>query len=133
MEFSAQKFFSIMRATVRQPNQPVSMPMPAPEVERKQPNSLWASNRKNFFKDQRASQVGDIVTVLISIKDEAQISIRRVADKPGVAAAIFGPLADAHINVDMIVQNTSADGRTDITFTVPVSEYERAQQVLAAA
>jgi len=72
-----------------------------------------------------------VVTGIAFSKDEAQISIRRVADKPGVAAALFGPLADAHINVDMIVQNTSADGRTDITFTVPVSDYERAQQVLA--
>ena len=52
-----------------------------------------------------------VVTGIAFSKDEAQISIRRVADKPGVAAAIFGPLADANINVDMIVQNVSADGR----------------------
>jgi aspartate kinase len=70
------------------------------------------------------------VTGIAFSKDEAQISIRRVEDKPGVAAALFGPLADANINVDMIVQNTSADGRTDITFTVPVTDYERAKLVL---
>jgi aspartate kinase len=81
--------------------------------------------------DEEEIVESQVVTGIAFSKDEAQISIRRVADKPGVAAAIFGPLADAHINVDMIVQNTSADGRTDITFTVPVSEYERAQQVLA--
>lgn len=52
---------------------PVSMPMPAPVVEQKQPNSLWASNRKNFFKDQRAGNVGDILTVLIAIQDEAEL------------------------------------------------------------
>ena len=53
--------------------------------------------------------------------------IRRVQDKPGVAAAIFGPLAEANINVDMIVQNVSADGATtDMTFTVPAADYERA-------
>ena len=46
-------------------------------------------------------------------KDEAQISLRRVADKPGVAAAVFGPLAEANINVDMIVQNISEDGTLD--------------------
>ena len=55
-----------------------------------------------------------------SPSDEAKITVIRVADQPGVAAAIFGPLADANINVDMIVQNVSLDGRsTDITFTVP--------------
>ncbi|MCB9996505.1 MAG: flagellar basal body L-ring protein FlgH [Rhodospirillales bacterium] len=53
--------------------QPISMPMPAPVVEKKQPNSLWASNRKNFFKDQRASNVGDILTVMIEISDKAEL------------------------------------------------------------
>jgi aspartate kinase len=81
--------------------------------------------------DEEEIVESQVVTGIAFSKDEAQLSIRRVADKPGVAAALFGPLADAHINVDMIVQNTSADGRTDITFTVPVSDYERAQQVLA--
>jgi aspartate kinase len=81
--------------------------------------------------DEEEIVESQVVTGIAFSKDEAQLSIRRVADKPGVAAALFGPLADAHINVDMIVQNTSADGRTDITFTVPVADYERAQQVLA--
>jgi aspartate kinase len=72
-----------------------------------------------------------VVTGIAFSKDEAQISIRRVQDKPGVAAAIFGPLADASINVDMIVQNVSADGATtDLTFTVPAADYERAREVL---
>jgi aspartate kinase len=75
-----------------------------------------------------------VVTGIAFSKDEAQISIRRVADKPGVAAAIFGPLADASINVDMIVQNVSSDGQTtDLTFTVPAADYERAADVLAKA
>ena len=75
-----------------------------------------------------------VVTGIAFSKDEAQISIRRVADKPGVAAAIFGPLADASINVDMIVQNVSPDGQTtDLTFTVPAADYERAADVLAKA
>ena len=75
-----------------------------------------------------------VVTGIAFSKDEAQISIRRVADKPGVAAAIFGPLADASINVDMIVQNVSGDGQTtDLTFTVPSADYERAADVLAKA
>jgi aspartate kinase len=74
------------------------------------------------------------VTGIAFSRDEAQISIREVQDKPGVAAAIFGPLADANINVDMIVQNVSADGKTtDLTFTVPASDYQRALDVLAKA
>jgi len=68
-----------------------------------------------------------VVTGIAFSKDEAQISVRRLQDKPGVAAAIFGPLADNNINVDMIVQSVSADGKTtDLTFTVPASDYERA-------
>src|SRR5713101_2973435 len=75
-----------------------------------------------------------VVTGIAFSKDEAQISIRRVQDKPGVAAAIFGPLSDAHINVDMIVQNVSGDGATtDLTFTVPASDYQRATDVLIKA
>ena len=73
-----------------------------------------------------------VVTGIAFSKDEAQISIRRVQDKPGVAAAIFGPLAEANINVDMIVQNVSGDGATtDLTFTVPAADYQRATDVLS--
>lgn len=53
--------------------QPVSMPMPAPKMVSKQPNSLWQSDSKTFFKDQRATQVGDILTVMVDIKDEADM------------------------------------------------------------
>jgi aspartate kinase len=71
------------------------------------------------------------VTGIAFSKDEAQISVRHVPDKPGIAAAIFGPLADANINVDMIVQNVSADGATtDLTFTVPAADYQRSVDVL---
>ena len=72
-----------------------------------------------------------VVTGIAYSKDEAQITLRRVADKPGVAAAIFGPLADANINVDMIIQVVSSDAvTTDITFTVPTADYERAKDLL---
>jgi len=72
-----------------------------------------------------------VVTGIAYAKDEAQISLRRVADRPGVAAGIFGPLAEANINVDMIVQNISEDGsRTDMTFTVPSSDLGKALAVL---
>jgi aspartate kinase len=75
-----------------------------------------------------------VVTGIAYSKDEAQISLRRVADKPGVAAAVFGPLAEANINVDMIVQNVSEDGTlTDLTFTVTNADYDRARKVLEEA
>src|SRR5438552_3419113 len=75
-----------------------------------------------------------VVTGIAFSKDEAQISLRQIEDKPGVAAAIFGPLADANINVDMIVQNVSEDGKTtDLTFTVPASEYNRARDTIASS
>jgi aspartate kinase len=74
----------------------------------------------------------EVVTGIAYAKDEAQISLRRVADRPGVAAGIFMPLAEANINVDMIVQNISEDGsRTDMTFTVPNTDIEKALAVLA--
>ncbi|GGC78972.1 aspartate kinase [Chelatococcus reniformis] len=74
-----------------------------------------------------------VVTGIAYSKDEAQLTLRRVADKPGVAAAIFGPLADANINVDMIIQVVSDDTTTtDITFTVPRADYDRARTILEA-
>src|SRR5690606_18552523 len=67
-------------------------------------------------------------------KAEAKITLRAVKDKPGVAAAVFGALADESIVVDMIVQNISEDGTTtDITFTLPDGEYDKALKALEAA
>ena len=75
----------------------------------------------------------EVVSSIAYSKDEAKITLIRVADRPGVAAAIFGPLSDANVNVDMIVQNVSEDGRaTDLTFTVSESDYQRALEVLEA-
>jgi aspartate kinase len=72
-----------------------------------------------------------VVSGIAYSRDEAKITVERVADRPGVAAALFGPLADSAINVDMIVQNVSADGATtDMTFTVGKADLERALQVL---
>jgi aspartate kinase len=72
-----------------------------------------------------------VVTGIAYSKDEAQITLRRIADKPGVAASIFVPLAEANINVDMIVQVVSDDTTTtDLTFTVPVADFERAKMIL---
>ncbi|MDZ4792214.1 MAG: aspartate kinase [Hyphomicrobiales bacterium] len=75
-----------------------------------------------------------VVSGIAYAKDEAKVTLLRVADKPGVAARIFGPLADANINVDMIVQNVSDDGRfTDMTFTVPATDLQRALDVIKLA
>jgi aspartate kinase len=72
-----------------------------------------------------------VVSGIAYSRDEAKITVQRVADRPGVAAAIFGPLADNAINVDMIVQNISADGKTtDLTFTVSRADLDRAVEVL---
>jgi aspartate kinase len=75
-----------------------------------------------------------VVTGIAFSRNEAQITLRRVADRPGVAAAIFMPLADAHINVDMIVQVASDDTvTTDMTFTVAANDYDRARAILEKA
>jgi len=70
-----------------------------------------------------------LVTGIAYSKDEAKITLRAVEDRPGVAAAIFKPLAKAGINVDMIVQSKSGQ-RTDITFTVPIADYERSVSLI---
>jgi aspartate kinase len=64
---------------------------------------------------------------------EAKVTIAGVPDRPGVAARVFRPLADAGVNIDMIVQNVSADGRTDISFTLPQADLEKAQPILDRA
>jgi len=75
----------------------------------------------------------EIVAGIAYSRDEAKLTVRRVPDRPGIAAAIFVPLAEAGLNVDMIVQNVSEDGTTDMTFTVSKAEFARAQAVLEAA
>ncbi len=83
-------------------------------------------------EDENVEQL--LVSGIAYSRDEAKITLVQVADRPGVAAGVFGPLADAAINVDMIVQNVSADGQaTDITFTVGKSDMERALKLLEAA
>ena len=74
------------------------------------------------------------VTGIAYTRDEAKITLLRVPDQPGVAASIFGPLADAGVNVDMIVQNISEDGRrTDLTFTISRPDLDRALDVVRKA
>jgi aspartate kinase len=85
--------------------------------------------------DEDEIVVQAIVSGIAYSRDEAKITLRQVADRPGVAAAIFGPLSAANVNVDMIVQNVSAvsTGKTDISFTLPMSEGKKAVDALNAA
>jgi aspartate kinase len=72
-----------------------------------------------------------LITGIAADKNEAKVTLTRVADRPGAVAAIFGPLADANINVDMIIQNVAKDkGETDVTFTVPTADLARATALL---
>ena len=73
----------------------------------------------------------EIVAGIAYSRDEAKVTVKRVPDRPGIAAGIFGPLSEAGINVDMIVQNVSDDGTTDMTFTLSRTDLPRAQAKLA--
>ncbi len=73
----------------------------------------------------------EVVSGVTHSRDEAKVTLRNLPDVPGVAARLFGPLADAAINVDMIVQNVSPDAaRTDLTFTVPRADLPKTLEVL---
>jgi aspartate kinase len=93
------------------------------------------------FEDKPGSLVVDedeiveqpVVSGIAYSRDDAKITLRRVPDRPGVAAAVFGALAKANVNVDMIVQNIGADGSTDMTFTIGKVDLPRAQDVLEKA
>ena len=75
----------------------------------------------------------NVVAGVAYSRDEAKMTLISVADRPGIAAAIFGPLADAGVNVDMIVQNISEEGRTDMTFSCPVDQVARAEKAMGEA
>jgi aspartate kinase len=103
------------------------------------PSCLGKDGSANFYpgtlvcdEDEIVEQ--QVVSGIAYSKDEAKVTLVRVEDKPGVAARVFGPLADNSINVDMIIQNLSDDGKsTDITFTVPQAELARAEDVIRKA
>jgi len=81
--------------------------------------------------DEDEIMESQIVSGVTYSRDEAKVSVLRVEDRPGIAAALFGPLADAHINVDMIVQSVSRDGRhANITFTVSRADLPRTVEIL---
>jgi aspartate kinase len=81
-----------------------------------------------FEEDESMEQA--VISGIAFNRDEAKITVTRVPDRPGVAYAILGPIAQANIDVDMIIQNQSQDGLTDFSFTVHRNEYDRAMRVL---
>jgi len=70
-----------------------------------------------------------VISGITHNKNEARITVRKVPDRPGIAAKIFTPIAEASINVDMIIQNTRAGGLTDLTFTVPKADFKKAMDI----
>ena len=83
--------------------------------------------------DEEEIMESNVVSGVAYSRDEAKLTLLSVADRPGIAASIFGPLAEAGVNVDMIVQNISEDGRTDMTFSCPVDEVAKASAAMEAA
>ena len=71
-----------------------------------------------------------VVSGIAYDKNEAKITLVQIPDKPGIASKLFKPLTDANINVDMIVQNISTEGNTDLTFTVAKSDFKRAMEII---
>ncbi len=96
---------------------------------------------RSSFNDNPGTLVtkedADMEAVLVSgitfDKNEAKISVMRVPDKPGIAAKLFSPLSEANITVDMIIQNVSHEGYTDLTFTVPRADFKKALKIVEEA
>ena len=85
----------------------------------------------SFEEDSNMEQA--TITGIAFSRDEAKLTVMAVPDRPGIAYQILGPIADANIEVDMIIQNVSVEGKTDFTFTVPRADYAKAQDLLNAS
>ncbi|TCP43988.1 aspartate kinase [Rhodovulum marinum] len=90
-------------------------------------------NSGTLVCDEEEIMEQNVVSGVAYQRDEAKMTLISVADRPGIAAAIFGPLARAGVNVDMIVQNISEEGRTDMTFSCPVNQVARAKDAMDKA
>jgi aspartate kinase len=88
-------------------------------------------NSGTLVCDEDEIMESKVVSGVAYSRDEAKMTLLRVADRPGVAAAIFGPLSDAGVNVDMIIQNISEEGFTDMTFSCPTNQVMRAERAIA--
>ena len=91
------------------------------------------SNAGTLVCSEEEIMESNIVSGIAHSKDEAKMTLISVADRPGIAAAIFGPLSEAGVNVDMIIQNIAEEGRTDMTFSCPTDQVLRAEKALNSA
>ncbi len=96
-------------------------------------NSTGAELPGTLVVDEDEIVEKELVAGIAYSREEAKVTVQHVPDRPGIAAAVFGPLAQAGVNVDMIVQNVSASGSTDMTFTVGRADLPRARAILEAA
>jgi aspartate kinase len=85
-----------------------------------------------WVTSQEPSMEDPIISGVVTDTSEAKVTVRKVPDEPGISARLFEPLAAANVNVDMIVQNTSTEGTTDISFTVPKADMKVAQDIVEA-
>jgi len=92
--------------------------------------STFSGAEGTWVVDEEASMNDVLVSGVACDKNDAKITLQRVPDRPGLAAQIFGPIAGAHIVVDMIIQNASEDGTTDLTFTVPKADHKKALAIV---
>ena len=92
--------------------------------------STFSDVEGTWLVEEDDSMSDVLVSGVACDKNEAKITLVRVPDQPGLAAQIFGPIADAHIVVDMIIQNASEDGTTDLTFTVPKADHQKALAIV---
>jgi aspartate kinase len=95
--------------------------------------STFSDVEGTWLVDEEASMTDVLVSGVACDKNEAKITLVRVPDRPGLAAQIFGPIAEAHIVVDMIIQNASEEGTTDLTFTVPKADHKKARAIVENA
>jgi aspartate kinase len=92
--------------------------------------SSFNESEGTWVREEDRSMEDVLVAGVTLDQNESKITISSVADRPGLAAKIFGPIAEAGIVVDMIIQNASAEGRTDVTFTVPRADLRRALELV---
>lgn len=107
----------IVNPTTQEGYQPVSLPMPAPKNVKKQKNSLWESDRYTFFKDQRATDVGDIITVLIDIKDEATLDNKTKRTRKSNEGATLNNLLGYQNSINQILPEANIDPATGTLVT----------------
>jgi aspartate kinase len=88
------------------------------------------SNAGTLVCSEEEIMESNVVSGIAHSRDEAKMTLISVADRPGIAAAIFGPLSEAGVNVDMIIQNIAEEGRTDMTFSCPTDQVLRAEKAL---